>query len=576
MTESASDSALAASLASCIAQGFEDYHHGFAQISRRARERFQHRDWAAAKTDAVARIELYDLSVGQCRTRLQQLLSGTGDARLLWPQVKHDFAALIEGRIDGELYKTFYNTLTRRLFATHGVDDSIEFMALDIEPSDAITHPVARHVYAVSEARPAEAFSRLLADFAFAVPYQHQLRCAAAIAVRLQDDLAAWGPYPVRAIELLQTVFYRERRAYLVGRVFGEHRFSPCVIALVNDGDGIRVEAVLSRRRDVAHLFGVSRSYFQADLPTVADAVVFLRSILPGKPVDEIYTVLGRAKQGKTERYRTFFSHFQQHPSEYLVHAEGTPGMVMAVFTLPSYPLVFKLIRDRFAWPKTMSRQDVADKYALVFNLDRIGRLLDAQPYRHLRFPASRFAPALLDELLNQCSQSVQRDGEDVVITLCYVQRRFRPLNLYLREQGTDAARAAALDYAQAIRDMACNNIFPGDMLLKNFGVSRHGRAVFYDYDELCLVTDCNFRHWPQPRSEEEARAAEPWFHVAPNDVFPERFGLFMGLPRSSLELVQENFAELFGPAWWQALQAGFRKGLYQDTPPYPRTLRLA
>lgn len=576
MTESATDSALAASIASCIAQGFEDYHRDFAQISRRARERFQRRDWTAAKADAVERIELYDVCVAQCRTQLDQLLQGSSELQLLWRQVKQDFAGLIEGRIDGELYKTFYNTLTRRLFATHGVDDSIEFMALDIEPSDAITHPVARHVYAVSEARPAEAFSRLLADYAFDLPYTHQLRCAAAIAVRLQDDLSHWGPYPVRAIELLQTVFYRERRAYLVGRVFGEHRFSPCVIALINDENGIRAEAVLSRRRDVAHLFGVSRSYFQADLPTVADAVVFLRSILPGKPVDEIYTVLGRAKQGKTERYRTFFSHFQQHDNEQLVHADGTPGMVMTVFTLPSYPLVFKLIRDRFAWPKTMSRQDVEDKYALVFNLDRIGRLLDAQPYRYLRFPLQRFAPALLQELVQECSQSVRVDGDEVEIALCYVQRRFRPLNLYLREQGAEAVRAAALDYAQAIRDMACNNIFPGDMLLKNFGVSRHGRAVFYDYDELCLVTECNFRAWPQPRSEEEAMAAEPWFHVAANDVFPERFGLFMGLPAGLLDVVREKYAELFEPAWWQGLQAGFREGRYPDTPPYPPALRLA
>jgi isocitrate dehydrogenase kinase/phosphatase len=567
---------LAQRLAACVVRGFEDYHQAFAEVTRRARVRFQTGEWAAARSDAVERIELYDQCIARCRQQLDSLQERAPPSHALWVEVKAGFAALIAARIDGELYKTFYNTLTRRLFVTHGVDDGIEFMALDIEPSDAITHPVARHVYAISERRPAEAFSRLLADYAFDFPYRHQLRCAAAIAVRLQDDLAHWGAYPVRAIELLETVFYRERRAYLVGRVFGEHRFSPCVIALVNDGEGIRVEAVLSRRRDVAHLFGVSRSYFQADLPTVADVVVFLRSILPGKPVDEIYTVLGRAKQGKTERYRTFFSHFQQHDNERLVHADGTPGMVMSVFTLPSYPLVFKLIRDRFAWPKTMSRQDVEDKYALVFNLDRIGRLLDAQPYRHLRFPLHRFAPALLQELVNDCSQSVRVDGDEVEVSLCYVQRRFRPLNLYLREQGAGATKAAALDYAQAIWDMACNNIFPGDMLLKNFGVSRHGRAVFYDYDELCLVTDCNFRAWPVPRNEQEAMAAEPWFHVAPTDVFPERFPLFMGLPRAELDAVRERHAQLFDPAWWQGLQESFRRGDFPDTPPYPRELRLA
>ena len=249
--------------------------------------------------------------------------------------------------------------------------------------------------------------------------------------------------------------------------------------------------------------------------------------------------------------------------------------MVMAVFTLPSYPLVFKLIRDRFAWPKAMSRQQVEEKYALVFNLDRVGRLLDAQPYRHLRFPRDRFAPALLEELLQQCAQSVRVDGDEVEVALCYVQRRFRPLNLYLREQGGEAVRAAVLDYAQAITDMARNNIFPGDMLPKNFGVSRHGRAVFYDYDELCLVSDCVFRAWPQPRTPEDAMADEPWFHVGPRDVFPERFGPFMGLPASELAAVREHYRHLFDPAWWQGLQARFADGDYPDTPPYAAAHRL-
>ena len=511
-------------IARLIHDAFADYHARFAEITRRAKTRFETQDWAAARADAVERIELYDQCIAECALRLQSVLLGQAHDRSLWMAARGAFEALVAGQIDRELYKTFYNTLSRRFFRIRGVDPALEFVALDVEPTDAITHPVARHSYAVSEQRPTETFARVLADYGFDVPYAHRTRCAAAIAVRLQDDLAHWGAQPVRAIELLDTVFYRERRAYLVGRVFGEHRFSPCVIALVNDGGQLKAEAVLTRRADVAHLFGTSRSYFHADLATVGDAVVFLRSLLPGKPIDEIYTVLGRAKQGKTERYRTFFHHFAAQPDEQLVHAEGTRGMVMAVFTLPSYPLVFKVIRDRFAYPKAMSRQDVEDKYDLVFHLDRVGRLLDTQTFRYLRFPRARFAPALLDELRESCGHSLSEDGDDLIVHLCYVQRRLRPLNLYLREQKAEAARAAALDYGQAIKDMARNNIFPGDMLLKNFGVSRHGRVVFYDYDELRLVTDCRFRDWPQATTYEEQMADAPWFHVDAGDVFPERF----------------------------------------------------
>ena len=563
-------------IAQLIQEAFADYHARFGEITRRARSRFEQADWSAARADAVERIELYDQCIAECALRLQAALQDQAHDRVLWAGIRVHYEQLIAGQIDRELFKTFYNTLTRRFFKTRGVDADIEFVALDIEPTDAITHPVARHSYAVSEARPTDTFIRVLGDYRFDIPYAHLTRCAASIAVRLQDDLSHWGPHPVRAIELLDTVFYRERRAYLVGRVFGEHRFSPCVIALINDGGKLKAEAVLTRRADVGHLFGTSRSYFQADLATVGDAVVFLRSLLPGKPIDEIYTVLGRAKQGKTERYRTFFHHFHAQAAEQLVIAEGTPGMVMAVFTLPSYPLVFKVIRDRFAYPKEMSRKDVEEKYAMVFNLDRVGRLLDTQPFRFLRFPRARFSAGLLKELRESCGHGITEDGDDLIIHLCYVQRRMRPLNLYLREQKPEAARAAAIDYGQAIKDMARNNIFPGDMLLKNFGVSRHGRAVFYDYDELCLVTDCHFRDWPQAQSYEEEIADGPWFYVAPRDVFPERFPQFLGLPAPLAQALEAVHGDLFRAQWWRDLQQRLVADDYPDTPPYPDALKLA
>lgn len=563
-------------IASQVREAFDDYHARFAAISRRARPRFEACDWAGARDDAAERLDLYDLCIDACRSGLQRALGQRAHDRALWQQVRDAYATAIDGAIDAELYKTFFNTLTRRFFGTRGVDADIEFVALDIEPTDAITHPVALHAYAVSATRPAEAFVRVLGDGRFDVPYAHLARCAAAIAVRLQDDLAHWGEHPVRAIELLDTVFYRERRAYLVGRVFGEHRFSPCVIALVNDGHGIRAEAVLTRRSDVAQLFGVSRSYFQADLATVGDAVVFLRSLLPHKPVDEIYTVLGRAKQGKTERYRSFFRYFHGHPAERLVAAEGTLGMVMAVFTLPGQPLVFKVIRDRFAWPKRTTPAQVQAQYERVFRLDRVGRLLDAQPFRHLRFPVARFDPALLQDLRASCTGNVIEEGDDVVLRLCFVQRRLRPLDLYLREQGEQARREAVLDYGQAIVDLARNDIFPGDMLLKNFGVSRHRRVVFYDYDEIRPVSALAFRDWPQATTYEEQVAAEPWFHVGPDDVFPERFGPFMGLPAPLLAALRTTHPGLFQAQWWRTLQAQLRAGDWPDTPPYADALRLA
>ncbi len=558
-----------------IGAGFADYNRRFSTITARARGHFERRDWPAARIDAVARIELYDQCIGETTLALQVRLLDRPQDRQLWSAVRGHYARLIAPLLDQELYKTFFNTLTRRFFKTRGVAADIEFVALDIEPTDRITHPVARHSYAVS-GRLAATLERALADYRFDVAYIDAAADAAAMAASLRARLGSEGDSGVLAVELLDTVFYRERRAYLVGRVFGRDSYVPCVIALVNEGAGLRVDAVLTTRQHVAVLFGYTHSYFHADLATVGDAVVFLRTLLPGKPVAEIYTVLGRAKQGKTERYRHFFSHLAAHPQQRLQHADGERGMVMAVFTLPSYPLVFKLIRDRFAYPKDMAREAVRGKYQLVFKHDRVGRLIDAQEYRHLRFPRAQFTDVLLDELLAECRESVSADGDDIVVHHCYIERRLRPLNLFVKEVSEDAALAAILDYGQAIKDLARSNIFPGDLLLKNFGATRHGRAIFYDYDELCLVSDCRFRHLPEPRNDEEEMHHGAWYYVADNDVFPEQFPRFLGMSDAQRAALLRVHGEIFEVTWWQQLQARNRLGGFDDVPPYPDSQRLS
>jgi isocitrate dehydrogenase kinase/phosphatase len=572
------DAALAESAALDVRNGFAEYNSRFRAVTRRAQIRFETRDFVSARADALERIDLYDLCVRATTQRLEHLLRDRVRDRDLWLVIRRKFAELIAPQLDQELNKTFYNTLTRRFFRPRGVDAGIEFVALDIEPTDRITHPVARHSYAVWRHLP-RICQRILDDYSFDVPYAHTALCALRIAEALSQRLADWrtdpaNPNPIRAIELLETVFYRERRAYLVGRIFGAEHIAPFVIALVNDDigtgtRGIRVDAVLTERAHVAQVFGYTRSYFQADLPTVGDAVVFLRTILPYKPVDELYTVLGRAKQGKTERYRHFFRHLGANRDEQFVHADGERGMVMAVFTLPSYPLVFKLIRDKFAFPKESVRADVMEKYNLVFRHDRAGRLVDAQEFHWLRLPRAQFAPALLEELFTSCSESVMLFGDDVVITHCYVERRLRPLNLYLREADADAARRAIVDYGQAIRDLAASNIFPGDLLLKNFGVTGHGRAIFYDYDELCLVTECRFRELP-----DDDRGADAYY-VGPQDVFPEQFPRFLGMNDALRAALLEAHSDIFSVRWWQAIQDAIGAGRNVDAPPYPDHLRV-
>ncbi len=574
MSRGSGRSRVIAAAADLLAMAFEDYNASFSDITRRARRRFERHDRLGMQADSVTRLALYDSAVEEAIGRLEQRLAERLFSRTLWRDIRARYGELIERQLDAELYKTFFNTISRRLFKTRGVDPAIEFIALDIEPTDRITHPVSRLTYAVNR-NLASVFARVLDDQSFSNAYVDLDRDTKRLAARLNHVFAQFEEQVI-SIEMLETVFYREGRAYLVGRALGESVYRPCVVALICTDEGIVVDALLTERRQVSILFGYTFSYFMADLATVGDAVVFLRTLLPDKPVDELYTVLGRAKQGKTERYRSFFRHLARHPQEQLVEAEGKRGLVMLVFTLPSWQLVFKLIRDRFAPSKKFGRGQVLARYRLVFRHDRVGRLIDAQEFRDLSFPLDQFDSTLLDELRNECDRSLSIEGDHVVVRHCFVERRLRPLDLYLGEAESYAAAAAVLDYGQALKDLATSNIFAGDLLPKNFGVTRSGRVIFYDYDELRLMTECRFRRLPEAEDDALEFSSEPWFNVEENDVFPEQFPRFMGLNNAHLARLREVHGELFDPSWWQAIQSRLIKGEALDVPPYAQTARLS
>src|SRR4029079_2743704 len=342
----------------------------------------------------------------------------------------------------------------------------------------------------------------------------------------------------------------------------------PFVLALKNTESGVLIDAVMMDEASVSILFSFTRSYFHVDLPHVGQAVVFLKSILPRKPVSELYTVLGRAKQGKTERYRELFRHLQQSTDQF-VHAPGDRGLVMICFTLPSFDVVFKIIRDRFAYPKNVLREEVLKKYELVSRHDRAGGLVDAQEFKRLQFPTARFSDALIEELKSEAAGTVRFEDDQLVIGHMYIERRMTPLNLYIRNASRKDSECSLLGDGQCSRGLSVTNIFAGDLLLKNFGVTRHGRVIFYDYDELCLVTDCRFRDIPQASHDEDEMAADAWFYVGENDVFPETFLNFLGFDAGLKKIFLDAHAEILTADWWRGIQQRLREGDLLEVLPY-------
>jgi isocitrate dehydrogenase kinase/phosphatase len=539
-------------LASGLKKRFEDYNAEFTRITRRAAQHFMTKNWPAARTDAVQRIELYERHV---TSAIEAVRAELGDAihdRDRWVEIKRHFNAEIAGLPDSDFYRTFLNSITRDVFATVGVDEQIEFT---VTASGRASGSVPIRVQPIGDSLQ-RGISELLEDLPFAELMTDVESFARQICRELTPhfDSRRVSAAP-QLVEVIDAPFYRGPTASIVGRMIGDGSMTPFVIVFVHAADGLRIESVLLARSDISSLFGYTRSYFHVDLPVVSAAVSLLRTFMPGKPVDELYIILGRAKQGKTERYYALRRHLDQS-FDVFVHAPGQRGLVMVVFTLPSHDLVFKVIRDRFGPPKNTTRAEVMEKYKWVFEHDRVGRLVDAQEYRQLRLPKSRFMPALLEELLNECGSVCRLDGDDLIVGHCYIERRLRPLDLFIREADSAAAERALLDYGDALRELAGIDVFPGDLLLKNFGVTSNGKVVFYDYDEVSSLRECNFRELPTASCDEDEYSAEPWFFVGQNDVFPEQWLPFLGIPPELLESFRARHDELLGAGWWRRMQS--------------------
>jgi isocitrate dehydrogenase kinase/phosphatase len=558
-----------------IREGFERYNAEFRAITRRAPVRFDARDSKGSQRDAVERIDLYDKFVNGTVAELRAKLGDRALERDLWMQIRTDFPAQIATLPDPEFAKTFFSSTTRRLFGTVGVAPEIEFVATDLDPLANITSAVGSNTY-LNHGSLALLFEDVLGDVRFRSRWKDLDKSTLHVASEVTAHLHALNERrTILRVEMIRPVFYQVARAYIVGRVVGRDFLIPLVIALKNTDGGILVDAVMLSEGDVSIVFSFTRSYFHVDLERVGEAVLFLKSILPMKPVSELFTVLGRAKQGKTERYRELMHHLEGTQDQF-VHAPGERGLVMVCFTLPSFDVVFKIIRDRFPYPKNVLREEVMAKYQLVFKHDRAGRLVDAQEFRRLRFPKELFAPELLQELLSETTLTVHEEADSLVFDHMYIERRMTPLNIYLRTASEKASERAVLDYGQCIRDLAYTNIFAGDLLLKNFGVTRHGRVIFYDYDELCAITDCHFRDLPQATNMEDEMRGEAWFYVADNDVFPETFIRFLSFTESQKEALLRMHGEILTAQFWRHVQERLKEGEVLEVLPYhPHRVRV-
>ena len=580
-------------IAQAIVEGFDRHYRLFSAAARAAKSRFEQADWQRQLDAQRDRIAFYDLRVDEAVERLNTEFRATELPASTWHLVKLHAIGLLIDHHQPELAETFFNSVTTKILDRRDFRNDFIFvrpaLSTDYIESDEPGAASTYRAYYPSRATLHETCLRVVTNFQLEVEFHDLARDVGDVVAAL---LRALGDARLRAnfqVQVLSSLFFRNKGAYVVGKIVNGFTELPFALPILHgDGGLLAIDAVLIGEDDLLLLFSAARAYFMVEMGVPSATVQFLRTLMPRKTRSELYSQVGLQKQGKALFYRDLLTHLR-HSSDKFRIAPGIKGMVMLVFDLPSFPYVFKVIKDFYPPQKETTREQIKGKYLLVKQHDRVGRMADTLEYSGVGFPRARFDDELIAEIQKFAPSQLEisdNDGDgqmEVILKHVYIERRMIPLNIYLQEAFdvgrsdvvSDAAAARARDqieravveYGNAIKDLVAANIFPGDMLWKNFGITRHGKVVFYDYDEIEYITDCNFRHVPEPRTEEEEMSGEVWYSVGPKDVFPETFGPFLLGNPAVREAVYPALQPLANVSLLEPLEFGSMAALMRVSP---------
>jgi isocitrate dehydrogenase kinase/phosphatase len=562
-------------IAQALIDGFNRHYRLFRETTAQAKARFEQGDWHGQQSAQALRIEFYDQRVNEAVEKLRAEFAIDQLSMDSWQQAKLHYIGLLTDHHQPELAETFFNSVTSKLLHRSYFRNDFIFVRPAasteyIEDGAPGAQPTYRAYYPNKDNLHAT-WSRIIHNFQLSGEFEDLDRDVDNVVQAMLSELGGFRPRANFQIQVLSSLFYRNKGAYLVGKIINGFNETPLALPILHNSQGqLTIDAALFGEDDLLMIFSYARAYFMVDMEIPSAYVQFLRSLMPRKPRAELYNSLGLQKHGKNLFYRDFLAH-QRHSSDQFRIAPGIKGMVMLVFDLPSFPYVFKVIKDFYPPQKDTTRELIKSKYLLVKQHDRVGRMADTLEYSNVAFPRQRFEEELIAELKHFCPSLIEDDDKSgsLVIKHLYIERRMIPLNIYLQEAAPEQMARAVVEYGNAIKDLVAANIFPGDMLWKNFGVTRHGKVVFYDYDEIEYLTHCNFRRVPTPRNEEDEMSGEVWYTVGPKDVFPETFEPFLlGNPQVRGTFMAHH-ADLLDAAFWQNHKERILAGQVHDVFPY-------
>ncbi len=557
---------------------FDVFYSEFRKISPLAQQAFEAREPQTSLALSRHRLSLYSVCVHRMGLELVEAFPAIAMNENFWREVERRYQPLIEGRYEWDLALAFIHSVRRKVYLEEWRPVDYSQTGLEL-PTHKHTDDVCRTFAGGDRIDPATV-REILELPGFKVAYRDIEDDARLVAERVNRVLGldSGEAGPVEAVQMVGAGFFRNRGAYLVGRIVLQGgRLTPFVIALLNSPEGIYVDAVLTTETDTHNCFSSTLANFHVTHDAYHELSRFLHSIMPSRTVGLHYTTIGYNHLGKVAVMNELEQEIESS-GEVLQTAVGSPGTVAIGFSTPSSAYNLKVIRDHptdgYKWGEFGGIESVKEKYAQVHDINRTGSMLDNIIYHFVRLDRDWFEPALLANLLEQASESVSLQGDSIVFKFLIVQQRLTPLPVYLETASDRHKEIAVVNLGYCIRNNTAANIFNKDLDARNYGVSRYRKVYLFDYDALEPLGEVKIRS-NQDRFDGEEDIPD-WYFEEGVVFLPEEMEVGLCIPNRHLRrLFREAHGDLMTTAYWERIQREIQDGKVPPVSVYPDERRL-
>lgn len=561
-----------------ILQEFDANFFESRQIPKFAKEAFEQRDPQRSLALSKKRLFMYINGILAFCPQLKQAYSELAENEQLWSKVEMHYMSLIHERYEADLAFAYIHSVRRKIYQEEWKPVAYDFS--EWRPRRADVRPQVYRTFAGGARVSADTVVEILKIPNFAKPYRNITEDAALVAERINNVFSLDGHSPdrIRSIEIINAGFYRNRGAYIVGRIlFSDTSVSPIIISLINDDHGIDINAVLTSEADAHNLFSSTLANFHVSNEYYHELATFLYSIMPGRPLGLHYSTIGYNHLGKFAILNELKNELGTR-KEVFQAAVGFPGTVTIAFAAPSSSYNLKVIRDKptaqYKWGIFQGIEAVLDKYRGVHEINRAGSMLDNVIYYNLRLEKKLFAPFLLDKLLREANQSVSMADDYVIFKHLIAQLKIKPLPVFLETASAEDAKTAIINLGHSIKNNMAADIYNKDLDARNYGVSKFLRVFLYDYDAIERLTDVKIRS-NQDRIDGDEDPPD-WFFEDGIVLLPEEIEFGLGISdRTLLDVFRQVHGDLLTTEYWARIQNDLREGQVPRLCLYPEERKL-